>query len=87
MFNYIVHAFQTLRKQIMGKFRSEKDKMPLDKKAMVLTQFPRFLSILEEELFATNSPIWDPEFRQVSLKPDLETTNKFVVKKGSFEMY
>jgi histone acetyltransferase len=49
----------------MGKFRSEKDKMPLDKKAMVLTQFPRFLTILEEELFATNSPIWDPDFRQV----------------------
>ncbi len=61
----ILYAFQTLRKQIMGKFRSEKDKMPLDKKAMVLTQFPRFLTILEEELFATNSPIWDPDFRQV----------------------
>ncbi len=59
----------------MGKFRSEKDKMPLDKKAMVLTQFPRFLSILEEELFATNSPIWDPDFRQVSLQSILELSN------------
>ena len=54
---------QTMRKQLLGKFRAEKDKMPAEKKTLVLTHFPRFLSLLEEEIYG-ESPIWDPEFRQ-----------------------
>ena len=57
------HLFQTMRKQLLGKFRAEKDKMPAEKKTLVLTHFPRFLSLLEEEIYG-ESPIWDPEFRQ-----------------------
>lgn len=57
-------VFQTMRKQLMGKFRAEKDKMPPEKKTLVLTHFPRFLSLLEEEIYSANSPIWDPDFRQ-----------------------
>jgi len=56
-------VFQTMRKQLLGKFRAEKDKMPAEKKTLVLTHFPRFLSLLEEEIYG-ESPIWDPEFRQ-----------------------
>ena len=52
-----------MRKQLLGKFRAEKDKMPAEKKTLVLTHFPRFLSLLEEEIYG-ESPIWDPEFRQ-----------------------
>ena len=55
-----------MRKQLLGKFRAEKDKMPPEKKTLVLTHFPRFLSLLEEELYGTNSPIWDPEFKPVN---------------------
>ena len=57
-------VFQTMRKQLLGKFRAEKDKMPPEKRTLVLTHFPRFLSSLEEEIYGNNSPIWDPEFRQ-----------------------
>ena len=53
-----------MRKQLLGKFRAEKDKMPPEKRTLVLTHFPRFLSLLEEEIYSTNSPIWDPDFRQ-----------------------
>ena len=57
-------VFQTMRKQLMGKFRAEKDKMPAEKKTLVLTHFPRFLSLLEEEIYSNKSPIWDPDFKQ-----------------------
>lgn len=53
-----------MRKQLLGKFRAEKDKMPVEKRTLVLTHFPRFLSLLEEEIYSNNSPIWDPDFRQ-----------------------
>ncbi len=55
---------QTMRKQLLSKFRAEKEKMPSEKRTLVLTHFPRFLSLLEEEIYDSNSPIWDPEFRQ-----------------------
>ncbi|XP_041363170.1 histone acetyltransferase KAT2A-like [Gigantopelta aegis] len=57
-------VFQTMRKQLLDKFRAEKEKMPPDKRTLVLTHFPRFLSMLEEEVYGTSSPIWDPEFSQ-----------------------
>uniref|UniRef100_A0A2R5LNL4 histone acetyltransferase n=1 Tax=Ornithodoros turicata TaxID=34597 RepID=A0A2R5LNL4_9ACAR len=57
-------VFQTMRRQLLDKFRAEKDKMPPEKRTLVLTHFPRFLSMLEEEVYGTNSPIWDPDFKQ-----------------------
>jgi len=57
-------VFQTMRKQLLTKFRAEKDKMNNEKKTLVLTHFPRFLSLLEEEVYGAESPIWDPDFRQ-----------------------
>jgi histone acetyltransferase len=51
-----------MRRQLLDKFRAEKDKMPPEKRTLVLTHFPRFLSMLEEEVYGSNSPIWDPEF-------------------------
>lgn len=55
-------VFQTMRRQLLDKFRAEKDKMPPEKRTLVLTHFPRFLSMLEEEVYGASSPIWDPEF-------------------------
>ncbi|XP_040577469.1 histone acetyltransferase KAT2B isoform X2 [Lepeophtheirus salmonis] len=57
-------VFKTMRKQLLSKFRLEKDKMPPEKRTLVLTHFPRFLSLLEEEVYGADSPIWDPEFKQ-----------------------
>ena len=31
-----------MRKQLLDKFRAEKDKMPPEKRTLVLTHFPRF---------------------------------------------
>lgn len=43
---------------------------------MYCTVYCRFLSLLEEEIYAQSSPIWDPEFKQVPpshLQASLET--------------
>merc|ERR1712008_488240 len=53
----------TLRKQLLDKFRAEKDKMPPEKKQLLLNHFPRFLSMLEEEVYSSSSPIWDVDYR------------------------
>ncbi|ESO90413.1 hypothetical protein LOTGIDRAFT_147778, partial [Lottia gigantea] len=34
-------VFRTMRRQLLDKFRAEKDKMPPDKRTLVLTHFPR----------------------------------------------
>jgi len=57
-------VFQTMRKQLLDKFRAEKDKMPPEKRTLVLTHFPRFLTLLEEEIYSATSHIWDPDFKQ-----------------------
>ncbi|XP_069959700.1 histone acetyltransferase KAT2A isoform X1 [Cherax quadricarinatus] len=56
-------VFHTLRKQLLDKFRAEKDKMPAEKKLLLLNHFPRFLSMLEEEVYSNTSPIWDTDYR------------------------
>jgi len=55
-----------MRRQLLDKFRAEKDKMAPDKRTLVLTHFPRFLSMLEEEVYGVNSPIWDTDFKQTA---------------------
>ncbi|XP_069673616.1 histone acetyltransferase KAT2A [Periplaneta americana] len=56
-------VFRSVRRQLMDKCNSERERMPPEKRVLVLTHFPRFLSMLEEEIYAQNSPIWDPEFK------------------------
>ncbi|KAJ8687563.1 hypothetical protein QAD02_023357 [Eretmocerus hayati] len=58
-------VFKSVCKQLMDKCHSEKDRMSAEKRVLVLTHFPRFLSMLEVEIYSENSPIWDPEFKQV----------------------
>ncbi|XP_076445875.1 histone acetyltransferase KAT2A-like isoform X2 [Babylonia areolata] len=57
-------VFKTMRTQLLEKFQAEKDRMPPDKRILVLTHFPRFLAMLEEQVYSTSSPIWDPDFSQ-----------------------
>ncbi|XP_039747718.1 histone acetyltransferase KAT2A [Pararge aegeria] len=57
-------VFKSVCRQLMDKCRSERDRMPPEKRVLVLNHFPRFLSLLEEEIFSANSPIWDPEYKQ-----------------------
>lgn len=35
-------VFSVMRRQLLEKFRAEKDKMPADKRTIVLTHFPRY---------------------------------------------
>ncbi|KAG1653006.1 Histone acetyltransferase KAT2A [Nymphon striatum] len=69
-------VFVTMHRQLLDKFRADKDKMPPEKRTVVLTHFPRFLTMLQEEVYNDNSTIWDPNYDQdinsVSLNPDKE---------------
>ncbi|RZB39129.1 histone acetyltransferase KAT2A [Asbolus verrucosus] len=56
-------VFKYMRKQIMDQFHRERDKMPQERRVMLLTHFPPFLNQLDEEIYAQESPIWDPEFK------------------------
>ncbi|OXU25854.1 hypothetical protein TSAR_004246 [Trichomalopsis sarcophagae] len=58
-------VFKSVCKQLMDKCHSEKDRMSAEKRVLVLNHFPKFLSMLEIEIYSENSPIWDPEFKQV----------------------
>ncbi len=41
-------VFQTMRRQLLDKFRAEKDKMPPEKRTLVLTHFPRYVILLND---------------------------------------
>uniref|UniRef100_A0A8C7NNT0 Histone acetyltransferase n=1 Tax=Oncorhynchus mykiss TaxID=8022 RepID=A0A8C7NNT0_ONCMY len=54
--------FTVTRRQLLEKFRVEKDKLLPEKRTLILTHFPKFLSMLEEEIYGENSPIWEADF-------------------------
>ncbi|XP_020293312.1 histone acetyltransferase KAT2B-like isoform X2 [Pseudomyrmex gracilis] len=56
--------FKPFCRQVMDKMNNERDKMTPNKRIMVLTHFPKFLSMLETEIYSDTSPIWDPDFKQ-----------------------
>ncbi|KAM3966079.1 gcn5 acetyltransferase [Aphomia sociella] len=79
-------VFKSVCRQLMDKCHSERDRMPPEKRVLVLTHFPRFLALLEDEIFSANSPIWDPEYKQVPpthLQAILD--NKTSGRRGEFE--
>uniref|UniRef100_A0A8C0IA53 histone acetyltransferase n=1 Tax=Bubo bubo TaxID=30461 RepID=A0A8C0IA53_BUBBB len=55
-------VFTVMRRQLLEQARQEKDKLPQEKRTLILTHFPKFLSMLEEEVYSQNSPIWDQDF-------------------------
>ncbi|KAL1116885.1 hypothetical protein AAG570_005354, partial [Ranatra chinensis] len=58
-------VFKSVRSQLLDRCHSEKERIPVEKRVLILTYFPKFLSLIEEEIYAPDSPIWDPEFKQV----------------------
>ncbi|NXC41421.1 KAT2A acetyltransferase, partial [Penelope pileata] len=54
--------FTVTRRQLLEKFRVEKDKLVPEKRTLILTHFPKFLSMLEEEIYGESSPIWEADF-------------------------
>ncbi|KAM5157312.1 histone acetyltransferase KAT2B isoform 1-T1 [Mantella aurantiaca] len=59
-------VFTVMRRQLLEQARQEKDKLPPEKRTLILTHFPKFLSMLEEEIYSSNSPIWDEDFMSSS---------------------
>uniref|UniRef100_W5N4C5 Histone acetyltransferase n=1 Tax=Lepisosteus oculatus TaxID=7918 RepID=W5N4C5_LEPOC len=59
--DYTRYSMQPCR-QLLEKFRVEKDKLLPEKRTLILTHFPKFLSMLEEEIYGENSPIWEADF-------------------------
>ncbi|XP_073486322.1 histone acetyltransferase KAT2B isoform X1 [Aquarana catesbeiana] len=59
-------VFTVMRRQLLEQARQEKDKLPQEKRTLILTHFPKFLSMLEEEVYSLNSPIWDEDFMSSS---------------------
>ncbi|XP_075217485.1 gcn5 acetyltransferase [Lycorma delicatula] len=82
-------VFRTVRQQLMDRCHSEKDRLPPEKKALILVHFPKFLSMVEEEVYAPNSPIWDPDFKQTPpsfVQATLENKGSPAVRRvGEFE--
>ncbi|KAM4706020.1 histone acetyltransferase KAT2B [Rhinophrynus dorsalis] len=62
-------VFTVMRRQLLEQARQEKDKLPPEKRTLILTHFPKFLSMLEEEVYSSNSPIWDEDFMSSSSSP------------------
>uniref|UniRef100_A0A1B6DZV6 histone acetyltransferase n=1 Tax=Clastoptera arizonana TaxID=38151 RepID=A0A1B6DZV6_9HEMI len=82
-------VFKSVRRQLLDKCHSEQDRMPPEKKVLVLKHFPKFLSLVEEEIYSSNSPIWDPEFKPAAITSHLQAAldNKGAqsVRRGQFE--
>ncbi|KAI4817767.1 hypothetical protein KUCAC02_011144 [Chaenocephalus aceratus] len=57
-------VFTVMRKQLSCWSRPDrkKDKLPPEKRTLILTHFPKFLSMLEEEVYSHSSPIWSQDF-------------------------
>uniref|UniRef100_A0A8C7JPV6 histone acetyltransferase n=1 Tax=Oncorhynchus kisutch TaxID=8019 RepID=A0A8C7JPV6_ONCKI len=55
-------VFTVMRKQLLEQARQEKDTLPPEKRTLILTHFPKFLSMLEEEVYSHSSPIWSEDF-------------------------
>uniref|UniRef100_A0A8D2L0Y7 Histone acetyltransferase n=1 Tax=Varanus komodoensis TaxID=61221 RepID=A0A8D2L0Y7_VARKO len=60
--NLLKSTFTVTRRQLLEKFRVEKDKLVPEKRTLILTHFPKFLSMLEEEIYGESSPIWEADF-------------------------
>lgn len=58
--------FQVMKRQLIEKIKTDRERMNPERALLVSQHFPRFLSMLEEEVFSINSCIWDTNFR---LKP------------------
>ncbi|XP_044750210.1 histone acetyltransferase KAT2A isoform X2 [Coccinella septempunctata] len=58
-------VFKHIKKQIMDQFHRARDQMTQERRVMLLTHFPPFLNVLDKELFAPSSPIFDPDFKHI----------------------
>jgi len=58
---FLKSVFSLMKQQLLDKFTAEKDKLPPETRAKVLSHFPRFLNLFEEEILSDSSPIWNTD--------------------------
>ena len=51
-----------MRRQLLDKFRSDKETLPAEKQTIILTDLPKFLAVLQGEIFNPDKPIWAANF-------------------------
>ncbi|CAL1681482.1 unnamed protein product [Lasius platythorax] len=81
-------VFKPLCRELMDKCHNEREKITPEKRVLVLTHFPKFLSMLKVEIYSNNSLMWDPEFKQAPpshLQAALESRGHQARKTGEFE--
>ncbi len=54
--------YSTVQRQLMSRFQAEKDRLPPERRDMILNYFPKFLADMEMELGNDASPAWDPSY-------------------------
>ena len=55
-------VFATVQRQLMERFQAEKDRLPPERRDMILNYFPKFLSDLQQQLADDASSIWNPAY-------------------------
>ena len=55
-------VYSIMRRQLLDKFRSDKETLPPEKQTIILTDLPKFLAVLQGEIFNPDKPIWSPNF-------------------------
>ncbi|KAL6257354.1 hypothetical protein P5V15_010930 [Pogonomyrmex californicus] len=81
-------VFKSLCRELVNKCHNERDKITPEKRVLVLTHFPKFLSMLETEVYSDNSPMWNPEFKQAPpsyLQATLDSKAQQIRRTGEFE--
>ncbi|EFX74096.1 hypothetical protein DAPPUDRAFT_307456 [Daphnia pulex] len=74
-------VYSTVQRQLMDRFLAEKDRLPPERRDMIINNFPKFLADMEMELGNDASPVWDPSNllkRQVDNEPSVEGDAKRV---------
>jgi len=54
--------YSTVQRQLVERFQAEKDRLPPERRDMILNYFPKFLADMELELGNDSSPVWDPAY-------------------------
>uniref|UniRef100_A0A146KV88 histone acetyltransferase n=4 Tax=Lygus hesperus TaxID=30085 RepID=A0A146KV88_LYGHE len=66
-------VFKSLKKELMDKFHLGIERMQSEERASILPALPRFLDLIEEEIYTLTSPIWEEDFKATP-PPHLQAT-------------
>ena len=60
--NFMKLVYINMRRQLLEKVRTDKETLPIEKQTVILTDLPKFLAVLQNEVFSTDAPIWSESF-------------------------